>query len=90
MKHPILSATMAFCLATPMGAYAQDSEAELLAAAKTEPPLTVYDSTGKIKDMAENFAAKYGLEAIGQKVSATAQLEMIIREAQAKTSSAMC
>ncbi len=84
MKHPILSATMALCLAAPMGAYAQESEAELLAAAKTEPPLTVYDSTGKIKDMAENFAAKYGLEAIGQKVSATAQLEMIIREAQAK------
>ena len=70
-------------LLTTGAAQAQDSEAELLALAKAEPPLTVYDSTGKIKDMAESFATKYGLEAVGQKVAATAQLEMVIREAQA-------
>lgn len=56
----------------------------LIAAAKAEPPLTVYDSTGKIVDMAEAFAKKYGLQATGSEVKATAQLEMIIREAQAK------
>ncbi len=56
---------------------------KLIEAARAEPPLTVYDSTGKIVSMAENFAAKYGVQAVGQKVSATAQLEMVIREFQA-------
>ncbi|MCB1091870.1 MAG: ABC transporter substrate-binding protein, partial [Verrucomicrobiae bacterium] len=55
----------------------------LIAAARTEPPITVYDSTGKIVDMAEAFTAKYGVTAVGQKVSANSQLEMLIREHQA-------
>jgi len=55
----------------------------LIAAAKKEKPITVYDSTGKIVEMAKNFAKKYGLEAEGSKVKASAQLEMIIREARA-------
>jgi iron(III) transport system substrate-binding protein len=55
----------------------------LIEAAKAEPPITIYDSTGKIVDMAEAFTAKYGVQATGQKVSANSQLEMIIREAQA-------
>ncbi|MBB4440085.1 MULTISPECIES: ABC transporter substrate-binding protein [Rhizobium] len=55
----------------------------LIAAAKKEKPITVYDSTGKIVEMAKNFAAKYGLSADGSKVKASAQLEMIIREARA-------
>ena len=55
----------------------------LAAAAKAEPPITIYDSTGKIVEMAENFSKKYGLQATGEKVSASSQLEMIIREAQA-------
>ncbi|WP_017997269.1 ABC transporter substrate-binding protein [Rhizobium leguminosarum] len=55
----------------------------LIAAAKKEKPITVYDSTGKIVEMAKNFAAKYGLSAEGSKVKASAQLEMIIREARA-------
>ncbi|MCR4520507.1 MULTISPECIES: ABC transporter substrate-binding protein [Bosea] len=58
-------------------------EAAALAAARNEPPITIYDSTGKIVDMAKSFSAKYGLKATGVKVSATSQLEMIIREAQA-------
>ncbi|WP_211206629.1 ABC transporter substrate-binding protein [Wenxinia marina] len=65
-------------------ALAQDFDLEaLIEAARGEPPLTVYDSTGKIVDMAETFAAEYGLQATGEKVSANSQLEMIIREAQA-------
>lgn len=72
---------IAFLLNT--SAFAQSLES-LIEAAKNEPSLTVYDSTGKIKEVAANFAAKYGLEAIGQKVSANSQLEMVIREAQAK------
>ncbi|MBY2996890.1 ABC transporter substrate-binding protein [Rhizobium leguminosarum] len=55
----------------------------LIAAAKKEKPITVYDSTGKIVEMAKNFAAKYSLSAEGSKVKASAQLEMIIREARA-------
>jgi iron(III) transport system substrate-binding protein len=55
----------------------------LVEAAKKEKPITVYDSTGKIVEMANNFAKKYGLSAEGSKVKATAQLEMIIREARA-------
>ncbi|WP_246723771.1 ABC transporter substrate-binding protein [Rhizobium sp. ARZ01] len=54
----------------------------LIAAAKQEKPINIYDSTGKIVEMAENFSAKYGLKATGVKVSANSQLEMIIREGQ--------
>lgn len=55
----------------------------LIEAARAEPPLMVSDSTGKIVEMAEAFAAKYGVQAVGTKANATAQLEAIIREAQA-------
>jgi len=55
-------------------------DAALLAAARSEPPITIYDSTGKIVDMAAAFSAKYGLKAVGQKVSANSQLEMLLRE----------
>ncbi|MCO5731293.1 ABC transporter substrate-binding protein [Rhizobium sp. SSA_523] len=55
----------------------------LVEAAKKEKAITVYDSTGKIVEMAANFAKAYGLSAEGSKVKATAQLEMIIREARA-------
>ncbi|KQU72805.1 ABC transporter substrate-binding protein [Aminobacter sp. DSM 101952] len=56
----------------------------LVEAAKKEAPINIYDSTGKIVEMAENFSAKYGVKATGIKVSASAQLEMIVREGQAK------
>jgi iron(III) transport system substrate-binding protein len=56
----------------------------LVEAARKEAPITVYDSTGKIVEMAEAFTKKYGVQATGLKVSADDQLEMIIREAQAK------
>lgn len=55
----------------------------LIEAAKKEDPITVYDSTGKIVEMANAFSEKYGVKATGAKVKATSQLEMIIREAQA-------
>lgn len=72
---------------TCMGASAFAQEAfnleALVEAARKEPPITVYDSTGKIVEMAKNFSAKYGVGAEGAKVKATAQLEMIIREKRA-------
>ncbi len=55
----------------------------LIEAAKKEKPINVYDSTGKIVEMADAFTAKYGVKATGVKVSANSQLEMIIRESQA-------
>lgn len=55
----------------------------LIEAAKLEGPITVSDGTGKIVEMAENFTAKYGIEATGVKMSVTEQQEVVIREAQA-------
>ncbi len=55
----------------------------LIEAAKGEPPITVYDSTGKIVEIADAFAAKYGLQATGVKVSTGAQIDQVMREGQA-------
>ncbi|MDT1063795.1 ABC transporter substrate-binding protein [Paracoccus sp. CPCC 101403] len=73
---------VAALLATPVLGQEFNLDA-MIKAAKAEPPITIYDSTGKIVDMAEAFTAKYGVQATGQKVSANSQLEMLIREAQA-------
>lgn len=54
----------------------------LIEAARAEPPLTVYDSTGKIVEIAEAFAAKYDLEATGVKVSTGGQIDQVMREGQ--------
>ncbi|MDZ4394215.1 MAG: substrate-binding domain-containing protein, partial [Cypionkella sp.] len=75
-------APLVMLLAAPAAAQTFDLDA-LIAAAKAEPPITIYDSTGKIVDMAEAFTAKYGVQATGEKVSANSQLEMLIRESQA-------
>ncbi len=76
----------ALALAVGLGAphvRAADDLNALIEAAKKEKPISVYDSTGKIVEMAEGFTKKYGLKATGVKVSANNQLEMIIRESQA-------
>ncbi len=80
-KALIAGLAVATALTGAAGAAEFDLDA-LIAAAKSEPPLQVYDSTGKITEMAEAFAAKYGLQATGTKTKATAQLETIIREVQ--------
>lgn len=56
---------------------------ELVQAAKQEPPITVYDTSGKVVGIAEGYAKKYGLQATGRKVDANAQLDMIAKEAAA-------
>ena len=76
-------AMASFAAASPAGAQTFDIDA-LVAAAKKEPPLTVYSNTGKIVEQAEAFTKKYGVQATGTKANAAAQLEMVIREAQAK------
>lgn len=80
-RFPIAVSAVALC-ATATLADEFNLEA-LIEAARKEPPITIYDSTGKIVDMAEAFSAKYGVQAIGSKVSAASQLEMLIREAEA-------
>lgn len=52
----------------------------LVEAARSEPPIVVYDTTGKIVEIAEAFTAKYGVEATGTKVSTGAQIELVTRE----------
>ncbi|THF54432.1 ABC transporter substrate-binding protein [Mesorhizobium composti] len=56
----------------------------LVEAAKKEPPVSVYSTTGKIVEQAKAFTAKYGVQATGTKANAASQLEMVVREAQAK------
>lgn len=56
---------------------------KLIAAAKTEGPITIYDSTSKIESMAEAFTEKYGISATGVKADATEAIEKVTREAQA-------
>jgi iron(III) transport system substrate-binding protein len=53
----------------------------LIAAARNEPGITVYDQTGKVVDTAKAFAAKYGLKATGVKVELGA-IEKVLRENQ--------
>ncbi|QRY70540.1 ABC transporter substrate-binding protein (plasmid) [Ensifer sp. PDNC004] len=87
-KNKVLIMGAAFAALT--AAFTVEASAEeafdlnaLVEAARKEKPINVYDSTGKIVEMAEAFTAKYGVKATGVKVSANSQLEMIIREAQA-------
>ncbi|WP_108259657.1 ABC transporter substrate-binding protein [Mangrovicoccus ximenensis] len=84
MKTTLTTALMlTSALAAPVLAEGFD-EAALLAAAKSEPALTVYDSTGKIREQADAFAAKYGLEATGTKSKAAATIKIVAGEAQAR------
>lgn len=82
MLKTFVTSAAAVMLAMPATAQDFDLDA-LVEAARTEPPISVYDSTGKIVAMAENFAEAYGVEAAGTKARASEQLEMVIREAQA-------
>jgi iron(III) transport system substrate-binding protein len=54
---------------------------KLIAAARKERGITIYDQTGKVVDTAKAFAAKYGLEATGVKVELGA-IDKVLRENQ--------
>ncbi len=75
------------CVALATGASAQEAKPfsldELVAAAKTEAPITVYAVTGKIVETAKAFSEKYGVQATGKKVNEAGQVELMIRESQA-------
>jgi len=83
LKCVAIAALAAAASAIPAAAADEFDLDALVKAAKGEKPINVYDSTGKIVEMAENFTKKYGIKATGMKVSANSQLEMIIRESQA-------
>lgn len=53
----------------------------LIAAARKEPGITIYDQTSKVVDTADAFAAKYGLEATGVKVELGA-IDKVLKENQ--------
>lgn len=84
-RFAVTSASFVVLLTASLGmAQAQEFNLEaLIEAARAEPQLTVFDSTGKIVEMAEAFAAKYGVDAVGTKMKAPAQIEMFDREAKA-------
>lgn len=78
------AAVFATCIAgVPVRAENFDLET-LIEAARKERPINVYSTTGKIVEQAKAFTAKYGVQATGTKANAAAQLEMVIREGQAK------
>ena len=82
-KSLLLATIAAAPLVSP--AMAEDyDEAALLAAAKSEPALSVFDSTGKIKKQAAAFAKKFGLETTGTKIKAAANIKVVVSEAKAK------
>lgn len=89
INFAIRQAAACVSLAALMAGGTSSSHAEtfnldaLIEAAKAEPSLTVFDSTGKIVKMAESFGAKYGIEAVGTKMKAPAQIEMFDRESRA-------
>ncbi|RBO78447.1 ABC transporter substrate-binding protein [Marinomonas aquiplantarum] len=65
-------------------AFAEDFDLNaLVKAAKSEPALSVYDSTGKIKKQAKAFAKKYGIETTGTKIKAGASIKMVLSETKA-------
>lgn len=79
----VIAAGMALALLT-QAASAQDFDLDaLLAAAKSEPPTSVYAVTGKIVGTAEAFSAKYGLNVTGKKVNEAGQIDLLIREGEA-------
>nr|WP_300144280.1 ABC transporter substrate-binding protein [Propionicimonas sp.] len=55
---------------------------KLIAAAKKEGPISIYDETGKVVKIAEAFTAKYGIKANGVKIE-TNVLEKVAMESQA-------
>ncbi len=55
----------------------------LISAAQEEGPITIYDGTSKVEEMAASFTEKYGIEATGVKSDAAETIEKVTREAQA-------
>lgn len=81
-RRTTIAALAALATASPLAAEDFDLDA-LIAAARAEPPLTIYDNTSKVKEMGKAFAEAYGLQAEGVKISTEQQVELVLREAAA-------
>ena len=81
LLNSFIGAFALLVLAPPLLAEDFDLDA-LIEAARGEEAITAYASTGKIKTSAAAFTEKYGIEVTGSKVPSSAQIEMVIREAQ--------
>lgn len=69
---------------TALGIADEDYSYEaLVELAQQEGPITVVDATGQIVAMAEAFTAKYGIEAVGVRMNAQEQEQILLREAAA-------
>ncbi len=77
-----LSVALGSTSLTALAAESFDLDA-LIEAARQEGPITVYAPSGKIVETANNFTEMYGIEVVGNKVSSSAQVEMLIREFRA-------
>ncbi len=75
---PTTAATVA-ATAQPVGKF---EEAALLAAAKSEPPLSVLNNSGIVTTLAKDFEKKYGLKVNGTKADSAAQVQQVTREVQ--------
>ncbi|TNF19062.1 MAG: ABC transporter substrate-binding protein [Rhodobacteraceae bacterium] len=65
-------------------ALAEDFDLDaLIKAAQAEDGITIYSSTSKIKKAAAAFTETYGIPATGTKAKGAAQIELVVREAQA-------
>ena len=85
MKRTFTAVVIASALLSGPAAHAEAFDLQaLIAAAKTEQPITVYASTGKIVQQAKAFSAQYGITATGVKADAPQIIEIMSREAQAK------
>ncbi|WP_108462536.1 ABC transporter substrate-binding protein [Devosia naphthalenivorans] len=82
MKTLFLGASAASVLMSGAAAQEAFNVEALIEAARAEPAITVYAVTGKIVETAENFTAKYGVQAEGRKVSEAEQIELLMRESQ--------
>lgn len=92
LRSGAMAAVLAAAMPFAVSAQAQDlgipdkgySLKALIEAAKKEGPIVVVDATGKIKTMAKNFTAKYGIQATGVKLSGQNQEQVLAREAAAR------
>lgn len=86
-RHTLRTTVPAVILAMLASTQARAGEAfsldALIEAARAEPPITVYSSTGKIVGQAQSFVAAFGVQATGVKVSTDSQVELVIREYEA-------
>lgn len=83
MKFPVLAAFLTGMALTPPVAADTFDMVDMLKAARSEPALFVFDSTGKIREQAQIFEDVYGVKVLATKSKSPAIIRMLVGEAQA-------